>query len=286
MAVPLPPGFEGEASAAGASGQATSAALPGGLGPVPANAELSGVPGIQGFPAFQPFTPLQPFAGDAMNPFASEPSAGLKAGKARAPSAASRPPELTGQSVEQNEKDMYEGPLLRELGVDPAMIAWKLVAALPFAPVDREVAQSGEMVIGFATLMLFTLVACFSPSQSHVSAFFSLFAYGVLMMRLLLNFLLQGNLELDVYTIASAQSYGLVAVLFSAVACSIVRKVMPAEGLARRALVLALSCLGGAGFGCTTTKLLNEATGLHGVKLLVAFPAFLLACCYVMLLSL
>lgn len=278
MAVPLPPGFESDAPVGGAGPQPAPAA------PTPAGASAglsgssasAGFPGFPGFPTLQPFAPMQPFAADAAP----------RAGKARSQTAVAPPPELGAQSLEENEKDMYEGPLLRELGVDPGMILRKLVAVLPFAPVDRAVAQSGEMVVGFAILMLFTLVTCFSPSQTYVSAFFSLFVYGVVMMRILLNFLLQGDLELDVYTIASAQSYGLATVLISAISCSVVRRVLSPEALGRRVAILALSCLGGAGFGYTTTKLLNEATGLHGVKLLVAFPAFLLACCYVMLLSL
>ncbi|EFO61316.1 Yip [Giardia lamblia P15] len=190
-----------------------------------------------------------------------------------------QPPQVR-QTAEQNEMDLYYGSLVQELGIDLRLVGKKLFSTLPFVPVSDEVAQSGDMIIGICVLIVFTFVNFLTKSTgTHLGFLFGVYIYGSLLLTFLLSMLQQTAIHLDLYTVMSALSYGLLPLLIPMIICSFVRQ----ETLEHAQKVVVIGYLGAAvASSLVSTKLLNAAVRLENVKTLIAIPAFLITMCYVL----
>lgn len=184
------------------------------------------------------------------------------------------------QTAEQNEMDLYYGSLAQELGIDMQLVGKKLISILPFMPVSDEVAQSGDMIIGMCVLILFTFVNLLTKSTgTNLGFLFGVYIYGSLLLTFLLSMLQQAAVHLDLYTVMSALSYGLLPILVPMIVCSFIShdvleqaQKMVVIGYLTAAVVSSL----------ISTKLLNAAVRLENVRTLIAIPAFLITMCYVL----
>lgn len=164
---------------------------------------------------------------------------------------------------------------MQELGIDGGMIGKKLLAMMPFVPCDKEVASSAEMIVGIIILLTFALINSITKKSSHLSFLCGAFMYGTLFMWFLLGMLIQDAESLDVYIVGSALSYGLIPIFVSNVICMF----LPGSD-SRKWILLAIYLVGGLLSSFITTKFLNAASGLNGVRVLIAIPAYLVTCCY------
>ncbi|TNJ29378.1 Yip [Giardia muris] len=193
------------------------------------------------------------------------------------PGPSSQPP----RSVEQNEMDLYYGPLLQELGVDLHLTLRKSYESLPFVAVSDDVAQSGDMLVGLISLVLFTAANwLIKESGSHMGFIIGAFIYGSLVLKALLTLLLQGRASVGLYTVMSALSYGLVPLFLILFAGGILRRIFPLPRT--HGAVVFLYSLAAAWSSAVVTKFLNAVAHLSGVRLLIGLPAFLVAMCYVL----
>lgn len=190
-----------------------------------------------------------------------------------------QPPQIR-QTAEQNEMDLYYGSLAQELGINMNLVGRKLLSTLPFVPVSDEVAQSGDMIVGIFVLMLFTFVNFLTKSTgTHLGFLFGVYIYGSLLLTFLLSMLRQTAVHLDLYTVMSALSYGLLPLLIPMIVCSFISK----DTLEHAQKIVVAGYLGAAvASSLISTKLLNAAVKLKNVQVLIAIPAFLITMCYVL----
>lgn len=183
-------------------------------------------------------------------------------------------------TAEQNEMDLYYGPLAQELGIDMQIVGKKLVSILPFVPVSDEVAQSGDMVIGICVLVLFTFVNFLTKSTgTNLGFLFGVYIYGSLLLTFLLSMLQQAAVNLDLYIVMSALSYGLLPILIPMIVCSFINH----DTLEQAQKIVVTGYLAAAVVSSLiSTKLLNAAVRLENVRTLIAIPAFLITMCYVL----
>ena len=180
-----------------------------------------------------------------------------------------RPSAPPPADVQQHERDLYEGPLARELGADPRMVLRKLKYSLPGLEVPREVADYPEMLYALVVLAAVFLVSLLSRSQLHafIPTMFGALIYGSVLFKLLTNLLLQGEKSIDLYAMMSAICYSLTPILAAWLVFSVVRVSYATY------LLVSLPVCAAAAF--VLQKHVAAVLPSRDVQLLIAFPAVL-----------
>lgn len=97
----------------------------------------------------------------------------------------------TKGDIAQNERDLYEGQILEELGIDFKMIGQKLKYSLPFTKTPQSVAEYPEMVYGGLCLLAIFIIGLISKVRLNkfIPLMFGTLIYGSIVFKILINLL-------------------------------------------------------------------------------------------------
>lgn len=175
-------------------------------------------------------------------------------------------PKVKGD-IAQNEKDLYEGPILEELGINFKMIGQKLKYSLPFTKTPQSVAEYPEMVYGGLCLLTIFVIGLISNVKLNrfIPIMFGTLIYGSIVFKILINLLCQGNLSVDLYFVMSAICYSLTPTLILWAVLAFVRVSYPVY------LACALPCCAAAAY--VLWKHVDAVIQQKDLRVLLMIPA-------------